>query len=247
LALSLLFLFTMAASLYGMTHRFMPYWSNVVRDLGLMPLSLHDTRILGLPAPITAPGWIWIAVTVAALTGGVLLARAISNTPKDLDPVTSSLYGTFVVYLLATAVVSTLDRFALPLLPAVLAMCAALPGKTARASALAVSLPLFWFAVCGTQDLLAWNRARLVAVNAAQKDGVLPHSLDAGYEWNAWWERPEAWPNETRLGGKSWWWVRDDYERIALNPMPGYRIVSRHPYRSWLDLSRHEVLRLRRE
>jgi hypothetical protein len=110
-----------------------------------------------------------------------------------------------------------------------------------RAS-LALTAVLAWYAVAGTHDYLAWNRARYDGLAALTARGVPVEAIDGGMEFNAWHlaARLGTWPTdaEARPGQpdtvKSWWWVIDDRYVASFRPLPRYVVHDTRPYRRWL-------------
>jgi hypothetical protein len=88
------------------------------------------------------------------------------------------------------------------------------------------------YAVGGTHDYLAWNRARYQAYQELNEDqGVPITSIDAGFELNAWNYDGVA---PTGGNGRSWWFVTDDEFIIAFVKPPGYEVVAAYPFRPLL-------------
>jgi len=101
---------------------------------------------------------------------------------------------------------------------------------------------LGWYAVAGTHDYLAWNRARATGLAELAAAGVAPEAIDGGMEFNAWHLALKlgVWPSDADVRGgkaptvKSWWWVVDDRYVVSFRPLPGYEVRRSLPYTRWL-------------
>jgi hypothetical protein len=118
------------------------------------------------------------------------------------------------------------------------------PSRAAIAASILTILVSATFAVAGTHDYLAWNRARwralqdLVAVKS-----VPPAAIDGGFEFNGFYLYD---PGYRPPPDKSWWWVHDDEYMIAFGPMDGWAEISRWPWTSWIFPGERAILTLRR-
>src|SRR5207244_2431330 len=92
------------------------------------------------------------------------------------------------LYLGATSIVPLFDRYLLPLLP-MLAVILVPPDRgerVGRRTWVAAALALFAlaaYAIAGTHDYLAWNRARWEALGQLAGDGVAANRIDGGLEF----------------------------------------------------------------
>jgi hypothetical protein len=96
-----------------------------------------------------------------------------------------------------------------------------------------------------TQEYLDWNRARWQAVRQLRGEGVPLMQLDAGYEVNQYllgsFDAPEP---LDRLGDSTIYGTRFV---VAFNPLRGYRVVERVPFRGFFGLHRGMLLIEERE
>jgi 4-amino-4-deoxy-L-arabinose transferase-like glycosyltransferase len=253
----------------------MPLGVNVIEPGGIGPVTLRDVFLLGLPHAPALPRLFWSAVTVAGVAACVFLAARLAagvrDTARRLRSGSSGDEPIARLFLLVCAAVYAtplfagpmFDRYLLPLVPLGAAILfagpAALPGgggaisrafasRAARARAapaVAAVLLLSFYAVAGTHDYLAWNRARWGALDdLVEKDGVAPSRIDGGYEFNGSFTYQET---GRPAGGKSWWWVVDDEFVLTMGPLPGYaphRVVA---YRRWMPAGEERVYVLKRE
>src|SRR5690606_24152650 len=140
-----------------------------------------------------------------------------------------------LIYLLPLTLSSFFDRYLLPLLPLVL-LAAPAPrlGGRLRPHVVAAALLMAGFgvfAVAGTHDYLAWNRARWRALDALLAAGVRPSEIDGGFEFNG---RYGYDPAYVRSEERSWYWVQGDQFVVAFGPLPGYETKEAYPYPRWL-------------
>jgi hypothetical protein len=140
--------------------------------------------------------------------------------------------------------VISLDRYILPLVPFTiwLALWAVNDVRLSPTIAWTVTGLTALFSIAGTRDAIVfqeqiWSLAR--GLNAA---GVANTSLDAGYAWDAYhlWEYSQANGIPERQQSGSWWTdvyapATDSTYVIAGEPLPGYAVLSQHPYSSWLQ------------
>lgn len=225
--------------------RRMPLVGNVLYDMGLGPVLLRDTYLLGLAHLPTAAYGFWIVVTAAGVASGLVLLRLLLAMipPMLKQPRILFLCGAALLYLLLISLTGFLDRyiiFAIPLFTIVLLRT---PIRV-HAVPLA-SLALYGvFAVAGTHDYLAWNRARWQAVNdLTQREHVSYRNMDGGFEFNGWYGYD---PKYREKDAKSWWWVdRDDY-LISFGAVPGYVEAGRYPFERWIPLEQGSILVLKR-
>lgn len=123
------------------------------------------------------------------------------------------------------------DRYVLPLLPFVVLMASPPPPRLFREGA-GVGLLLALFALLGTHDYLAWNRARYAGLERLATQDVQPEQIDGGFEFNGFYR---AGPMGKRSGQqKSWWFVGDDEWAVSMHENYGYDLMFAMPYRRWL-------------
>jgi hypothetical protein len=243
--------------------RTMPLIGNIIRDIGLRPALLRDTYRLGLLHWPTAPKELWIIITIAAALGSVLLIRrsgiafvemvSLLNSRSNSGQVYGSTLLFLAVFLYAVfiAITGFLDRYLIWPLP--LLMCLVQTRKNpARLNAFvlpfsAAAAILFiygLFALGGTHDYLAWNRARWQAVmDLMEKDGVSYNNIDGGFEFNGWYAYNPGYHIDS---SKSWWWVENDDYMISFGPVPHYIEIKRYPFDRWIPPARGNILVLQR-
>ena len=200
----------------------MPTAGNIVLAQGIGPLSLRDVHILNLAhVPALWRGF-WLAITVASLLGGALLVGAVAAKVATLrrsflrariQP--DRIAGVFfllcaAIYLSPILVIGGWDRYYIPALPFLLVGVAGVAAaswqpRTRTRVALAGLLlaSLSFYAVLGTRDYLAWNRARWTALNDLLADGkVTAADVDGGFEFNGLYLYDAAYKEKP---GKSWY------------------------------------------
>lgn len=235
----------LALLLHRRTGAAMFYLTNVMYDLGLGASTLRDTLFLALRPPIALGPWLSVPLTVVAtVAAGILLVAWAAGLRRSYPPATRFLALATLV-LMVGSLLHTLyyfDRYLLGVLPFAIAAIAASARVSASRASLALAALLVWFAVAGTHDYLAWNRARYDGLAELAAAGISPTAIDGGMEFNAWHLAPvlNHWPTnaEVRPGGapttKSWWWVVDDRFVVSFRPLPGYTVRRAIPYPRWL-------------
>ena len=207
------------AAAFG-TGREMPWSAATFYDFGLGPLTLPDAAAGFTPAP-AAPGWLWTVITLCAIAGGVAVAaiaiaplaswlNGLRRADAPRDPAPALLAAALVIYSAPLVLTGFYDRYLLAVLPWTFGLIAVSAGAgrgtsddrlAQRRQALAWGLVAVvgFFAIAGTRDYLAWNRARWQAIDYLMKDlGAAPLEIDGGYEFNgprrpiAEWERANA-------------------------------------------------------
>lgn len=100
------------------------------------------------------------------------------------------------------------------------------------------------FALGGTHDYLAWNRARWQAITSLmEKDGISYNNIDGGFEFNGWYAYDAGYHINP---SKSWWWVDGDDYVVSFGPVPGYLEVGRYPFERWMPPGDGNILVLQR-
>jgi hypothetical protein len=248
--------------LFWLVGDFLPVIGNILSPFGIGPLTLADTYIQGRNLPSAVP-LLWQAATVwgAFATGFVLtviggsLLRMAGTVwrgrtlrpawPHGLMLAMMAVYATGLFIIGYQAF--WFDRYLLLFIPPALGLLMLACGGAAPRGITAPSVVLTLyaiFAVLGTHDYLAWNRARWQALGSLEQQGVSPRQIDGGYEYDGWLLYD---PQYKATKGKSYWWVVDDEYMIASGPVPGYQPVGSFPYDRWLVPSRPAVLALKRE
>ena len=142
----------------------------------------------------------------------------------------------------------------LVVLPFAIATIAATSAVTWTPTSLVLASALAWYAVAGTHDYLAWNRARYAGLVELTAAGVPPEQIDGGMEYNGWTlaARLNHWPTDAdaRVGQaptqKSWWWVVDDRFVVSFRPLPGYGVRQSIPFSRWLPPGEGRIVVLER-
>jgi len=229
--------------------RRMPLRPNVLIESGLGPITLNDCYVRHLANDPRLPSLFWWVVTAVSAVGGALLfaqgaaaaarllrERSLATAPTV--PARTLLLATGVLYLAMTCLVMQYDRYLLPLVP-ILGLALQPPpagGSTpARRTWIAATLPLLMlaaYAVTGTHDYLAWNRARWQALRQLAGEGIAAQRIDGGFEFNA--PLFHMQPSSNVRPGHSWWWVADDEYVLAMGPVPEYEVADRVFYPRWL-------------
>lgn len=245
-----------------------PAFGNSLELHGLGPFTLRDTYLL--QSNITALPWqvraIWFALGLLGAACGTI---ALTMTLQVLGKVGHALrrqsqwpiywqHGVLLVVVISYfggmvllgSVAVTYDRYLLPLIVAIIALLVLQTNRLAPHRvwpAVACTMLLAVqasFGVAGTHDYLAWNRARWQATSALLQEGISPHQIDGGYEFNGWLLNNVSYQSRP---GKSYWWVDDDEYIVSAGPLPGYHSIIEQPVRHWLGLGPERVVTLQRD
>jgi hypothetical protein len=101
------------------------------------------------------------------------------------------------------------------------------------------------FAVSGTHDYIAWNRARWQAQDdLVLTRGVAPNQIDGGYEFNGWTQHVPRYAPKTRPD--YWWGDSGETYVLAFGPIASYREIGRYPVARWLPSTWPAILVLRK-
>jgi hypothetical protein len=222
--------------------------TNVLWDFGLGPLSLRDTLFLGEPPTVHVGPWLQVPLTAVAVgAGGVMAAAWTAAVLRPRSPA-HAFVALAALFLFASSLLHTryyFDRYLLAIVPflvATLAGVGASEGLRRLPLALALACVFGWYAVAGTHDYLAWNRARWDALDRLTLTGTPPTAIDGGMEFNAWLLAPvlNRWPSDADVrpgqpdDRHSWWWVVDDRYVVAFRPLRGYHVREELPFTRWL-------------
>ncbi|MDD4871424.1 MAG: glycosyltransferase family 39 protein [Kiritimatiellae bacterium] len=243
----------------------MPFLGNVLFDMGLGPVRLHDISTLKLAHWPALPVLMKLLITFLAVLGaGLILARFISSfyraTPSQLhnptNPAILLATSTAILYILPIVVGGLYDRYLIFLIPLVGILTAATTSQAKELSsfsrtstAIFVMFCLLLFSVAATHDYFSWNRARWDAVNELTTgQNISWTKIDGGFEFNGWYgydvNHPRGYPENK---AKSWWWVKDDEYIIALGPIPGYSKEKEYPFDRLIPPGHGSVLVLHRD
>lgn len=171
----------------------MPLGGNVLYDLGLGPATLAGA----FDAVGRAPAWCWWGVTALALASAFtalgLIGLALARHSAELRrrPELLMLLALPPIHLLPQiASQNFFDRYLIALLPGLVALLLALPGRRGRgrsrpAVALGWGLCLAFavFGTLGTRDYLEHHRARWRLIDGLLERGVAPARINGGFEF----------------------------------------------------------------
>ncbi|HEX2061146.1 MAG TPA: hypothetical protein VHK90_10430 [Thermoanaerobaculia bacterium] len=213
-----------------------PYMNsgNVFTDFGLGPPTLRDVFTLRMPHPFALPFAVKVVLMIVTSIGALIAAASMPATLREENV----LVRFAAVYLVCGSIVAAFmrinfDRYSIDTGWAVVLLLAGGTIRRPRA-AVATLVVLAIFAICGTSEYLAWNRARWDAYAYLRANGVTLEEMDGGYEINS--------MLALRAGrkdlGKAGVGVVDDRYILTFNrDVPGYRLVRAFPYQRWLGLS----------
>src|SRR5262249_2879640 len=92
---------------------------------------------------------------------------------------------------------------------------------------------LAYFSIAGTHDYLAWNRIRWEMGNELLTRGVDPLNIAGGFEFNAW-HNYDTFRARGHVERVFHWWYDKPVYLISMSLEPGYQLLRRTEYRSWL-------------
>lgn len=96
-----------------------------------------------------------------------------------------------------------------------------------------VWLPFAWFAISGTHDYLAWNRARWEGLNYLTDTlKINPNLIDGGFEFNGWHQTAREKNHGRHTTG--WWFVDKDDYAITFGDFRNYKPLKIIEYPLWL-------------
>ncbi|MEO7916956.1 MAG: hypothetical protein ABIR16_04880, partial [Dokdonella sp.] len=230
----------------------MPLADNLLVPSGLGPVLLRDQYLLRLDHIAPLPQVFWIIVTALAMFGAALLLALLAISVIDLvkrvrhgrldarSATSAMLLLTVAAYLFPLLVTAFFDRYLIPAMPLLAAGLAAavapsLADTRVRATRfLSVGLiaVMAAFSVAGTHDYFAWNRMRWQLLgNLMQTRQLTAADIDGGFEFNGMLGYD---PNYVASEGKSQWWIQRDTWQIGFGAIPGYSIIERRSYPTWL-------------
>ena len=255
-AAAVVFIVTMATLISE--GRWMPLCGNCLIDVGVGPTTLSGAAVLPILDFPSAPGWFWMAVTLAGAAGGALAfktvlaaaaglaARTVSRSDKA---VIAMMLASSVLVFACVAVLAKFiyfDRYFLFFMPVLMAPAVLTinPGERARhlraAVVTAILLAFGVFSTAATHDYLSWNTARWRALNDLLRQGVPSERIDGGYEFNGRY-------NLRLLPDGAWKLdVAGEYV-VTFGQAEGYEEINRYPYRRWIPPGEGSILVLRDE
>ncbi|MFL6245942.1 MAG: glycosyltransferase family 39 protein [Thermoanaerobaculia bacterium] len=222
---------------------------NVFTDFGLGPPTLRDVFTLHMPHPFALP-WLVKVLLMIVTTIGAAIALALTIRSVREDEV---LIRYCAVYLLCATVIASgmsiyFDRYSIDTAwPFVLLLVLlAQRAEITRAATIVASAMLaiaIVFAIGGTAEYLAWNRARWNAYAYLRANGVTLEQMDGGYEINALLALREG---RKDLGKRGVGVIDDQYILTFNRDVPGYDLLRAFPYPRWFGLSEGAVHAQRR-
>ncbi|MCP4641037.1 MAG: glycosyltransferase family 39 protein [bacterium] len=248
-----------------------PPLTNLLRNLGVGPLTLKDTTMLPQRwAPVRVGGATLRLVKLAAFGSAALLAvRAWFGTREygadEEDANGTNRHGAILFLALTTLLLwatpcnpwlpRIYDRYLVPGLPPLLVLAAlgvpAVRRPWALIAGVVTTALMLVFSMAALQDYLAWNRARWEGVDRlVEEHGASPEQIEAGYEYNGMCTSDEYMrrqgSTDFRDRGPHGWWALDDAYAMSFLPRLGYAEVGRAEYFSALGWETRAVLLLRR-
>ena len=227
----------------------MPLTSNIISEVGIGPLTLHDVYALNLPNAGALPSGFWIAVTIAGVIGAatllvygftiicsgvIALVRQQRNQQHDVR--FFLLVGT-AVYFTPMLFLGLYDRYLLsPLVLVSLLLVldqGCLPHRKLALPSAALLLPIACYSVAGTHDYLSWNRARWKALRYVGEHQQAPyHQVNGGFEYNG----SMLYADDSLRAKKTqkWWTEKDDRYVITFGRIADYQVVRTYQYDRWL-------------
>ena len=256
------FVFSLATLIRLTTkHSLMPLVGNIIVPEGIGPLTLRDVAFLSLSHVPALPRGFWLCVTMMSLLGANLLIHRftrfiITGAPwgalfTRLRSSTVFLSICSVAYLGPLLLTGFFDRYLVPslvfLIPLVVAEVGSVPQRRRRSRAFsAIVLTCFFgiYAVIGTRDYLAWNRARWLALGDSALSEVKPDAIDGGFEFNGWYQYTAR--HSAEAVAESDRWAAGHRFLIAFGETQGYDVVTEYNYVHWMPFYQGRILLLKR-
>ncbi len=233
-----LVLFLIACLGVGVAHVF---WGNIFNGIALGPTLLKDGQHFS-NIPKFTPNQ-ELVVKAMFFGGGILLAFSIipvlfKSFKKENLQCISALFGAMNILIYGGfLMLETLffDRYLIQLFPFVLILIFTVNKKRHQKYstwALIALLVMSLYSIGGTHDYLAWHRAKKEALEHLTQEMKIPiNQIDGGFEFNGWHRIPgqKKW-----VGGKSPWWIENDYYAVTFGDVKGYKRVKAFPFKRWL-------------
>jgi hypothetical protein len=228
-------------------HERMPFLLNILYDTGLGPLTLYPTYYASIPSPVYPAVWILVTILVAAGSAVFVLSwllegkRDAGGRDRTVLFVTGGAFLLIAVFEIVFSHLQEGGLFDRHILAGAypLALFLAVWHRTsakARATTLLAFLltgGLAYFSITATHDYLAWNRIRWEMGNALLAQGVDSLNIAGGFEFNAW-HNYDTFRARGNIDRVFHWWYDEPIFLISMSIEPGYRIVRRAEYASWL-------------
>lgn len=242
---------------------------NILYDLGTGPISLSDALNW---KPFSLGSWWWPPTLGAIGASGLLFingwegardalfigrARGVASA-RTRQRLFLLLWGVFHLGAQWNPWLGgfVFDRY---LIAAIVPFALLLAEETFRAprkGTLAISVVccaiLFTVSIVCLQDYFACNRARWAGTNELLfVDGVAPEQIDGGFEFNGLYTSDayrelHGTDNFGDWGDGGFWLIDNTYAVGFFEPRPGYEVIKRKPYFSWLGMEQREVLFFKR-
>jgi len=229
----------------------LPYMNsgNVFTDFGLGPPTLRDVFTFRMRHPFALP---WLVKVVLMIVTTIGAAIAASLAVASLHKGSPLLHYAAVYLVCATCFAAGMsihfDRYSIdtawPFV--VLLMLIANAARITRPATIAATAMLattIVFAVGGTAEYLAWNRARWEAYAFLRANGVTLEQMDGGYEINALLALREG---RKELGKRGVGVIDDRYILTFNRDVRGYELLRAFRYPRWFGLSEGAVHAQRR-
>ncbi len=250
---------------YGNSGRLMPYIPQFVGRWGVGPADLAGVSDFLFGA--RAAAWLTGVSAASAFLLILALCRSVGASPGPNRAGAGLVLAVGLWQVLGVLPPSfpfrnwtvSLDRYLLPLLPFLICLTLwalrdvrlALPVAWAAVAAFAA------FSVAGTRDFLVFQQTTWDVARSAVGAGVPPTKLDGGYAWDGYhlWgttaSNPEPAPPQTGPWWV-WWWTpgnvpaTDSTYVVSAAPLPGFDVITKTEYSSWLRPERTEIHLLHR-
>lgn len=240
--------------LLGLLHaigKTFPFGGNIWFNWGLGPELLKDVYTLGLPnTPKTSPILLYTIQYMGQMSISLISLLIIKRWNELSSPKKHLYLGLILFNLLYLAVISIFsyfDRYILLCIASLFFLLApwiSIPANLRMGLYLLPLLCLGYFSIFGTKDYLNWNRARLEAFQWLQEEGVNITQVDAGYEYNGWYNYHEE---DVQEEGQSFWWVTTDEYLITFGPVEKYSSIQSFPYYRYLWWKKDQLFVLQKE
>lgn len=258
-------------------NRWMPFSQNLLRlpELGAHTILGINLASMSLKFRQTLT---WTSGVLGFMTGSILI-EAVSRTALNcwramrrqspwlsrravMSLASVAIFSFFFAFTALQSTFSDIDRYYLfPFFGAILCACLAwrwMRVKLIPAVVVPVLLLIAGYSIAGTQDLMAWNRARWAGIANLEAKGINYKQIDGGAEYN--YARDpqlfknlilhDTWYEFTHRGASPrdqwrWWTVSGEDYIASFSPVPNYDVVDRQSY--WSALSgKREILILKR-
>lgn len=239
--------------LLGMVDPPMILSRNVIFNLGIGPVVLKDTYIMGIERSATLPKALYIIIVYWTLIAAVVFIALVYEsvrafTRRDSAGVYSArnflatqCLVTALVYLVIIVPLAPYDRYLiLPCALLIIWIVASIPPHPEKfalslRTAVPVLAPLLClavFSVLGTRDFFELKRSLTMAHDYALNElKVPPCNMDGGFEFNGYHCYKRGAPHRKDV---SWWWVERERYLATLGTLPGYRVIRTFPFKRWL-------------